>query len=51
MTLTLAHVHCMHRVLLDAHVHVHHPLIEEMLMHMHIGWNTTIAEYDSQLLI
>ena len=50
MTLTLGHVYCMHRVLWDAHAHVHCPLIEEMLMHMHIGLNTTIAKYDSQLL-
>ena len=51
MTLTLfAHVHCMHGVLWDANAHAHCPLIEEMLMCMHIGWNTTISEYDSQLL-
>ena len=45
MTLTLAHAHCMHRVLWNANVHVHCPLIEEMLMHMYIGWNNTISEY------
>ena len=45
MTLTFAHVHCMHRVLWDVHAHVHHPLIEEMLMCMHISDLSPFTKY------
>ena len=35
MTLTLAHVHCMHRVLWDAYAHAHHPQRGDAHAHVH----------------
>ena len=37
MTLTLAHAHCMHRVLWDAYAHAHHPLYRGDA-HAHAHW-------------
>ena len=36
MTLTLVHVHCMHRVLWDGYVHAHHPQTGDA--HAHVHW-------------
>ena len=50
MTLTLVHVHCMHRVLWDAYAHAHHPQRGDAHAHAHRVEYHHFTKYDSQLL-